>query len=105
MGRKGYPLIILCLALGGCYLDECTNPHYGTCNVISKIVDFDIDIAGTGIGPGAQVHYIATVELENGDKFTMTDEWEIRSLERGKYYVKCGDCYGTGFHYTIEEYD
>ena len=93
--------LVAILFLVGCSLGECTNLNYGRCDVVGKIVDFDIEMAGTGIGIGAQLHQKATVTLENGKKFVIDEDNLINELSTDSYYMKCGECYGTGYYYDI----
>jgi len=96
MGVVGLCGIIALLLSSGC---GCSNPLVGQCEAVGTIVDFDLDITGTGIGAGSQVWKYATVTLDNGDKFIESNYYAggvdiVDDIAVGKTYYLCQPCYG-----------
>lgn len=83
---------------------ECTQPHANECVRVDFVKDFDIAMAGTGIGIGSQVHTMATIEYESGEKEVITSKSTINKLYRGASLYQCLACYGDGdaFYMKIE---
>ena len=67
---------------------------------IITLTDFEIEMAGTGIGAGAQLHQKAVVTLDNDKKIIINDDTDINNLETGSIYVRCGCCYGDSCYYN-----
>jgi hypothetical protein len=93
-------LVLVLFVITGC--SECDNPKHGQCEVVGQITDFQIAMAGTGIGIGSQIYKEATIILEDGTKFVTDNPDIIDNLQTGSYYMKCVPCYGTGWYYNVQ---
>ena len=88
----------LCIFLIGC---DCSNPNVGQCEEISKIKNFEVDMAGTGIGAGAQLHYMVEIDLENGQNIVKTYHDRMPDIYIGQKYSRCGAC-SQGYYERLE---